>query len=118
MEFPAGQRSPLRFRLELFARGNRAILRGRFTSFGWGCLRCPAGIRFRLRQTARIFGGVIFDVPEDFPGRPGDNLDVVYRLGENEWNGVTRVELRLVDARLTTNAGAEERAAMLKSKRA
>ena len=64
-----------------------------------------AGVRFRLRQAARVLGGVIFGAPEDFPGRPGESVDVVYRLGENEWNGVTRVELRLVDARLTTNVG-------------
>ena len=60
-----------------------------------------AGVRFRLRQTARVLGGVIFGATEDFPGRLGDNLDVVYRLGENEWNGATRVELKIVDAKLS-----------------
>ena len=58
-----------------------------------------AGVRFRLRQSACVLGAVIFGAAEDFPGRLGDKLDVVYRLGENEWNGVTRVELKIVDAR-------------------
>ena len=49
-------------------------------------------------------GGVIFGAAEDFPGRLGDNLDLVYRLGENEWNGATRVELKIVDARLSRSA--------------
>jgi single-stranded-DNA-specific exonuclease len=65
-----------------------------------------AGVRFRLRQAACVLGGVVFGAAQDFPGRPGENLDVVYRLGENEWNGVTRVELKIADARPSTNAPA------------
>jgi single-stranded-DNA-specific exonuclease len=63
-----------------------------------------AGVRFRLRQAGRVVGGVIFGAPENFPGRLGESLDVVYRLGENEWNGATRVELKIVDARLSGSA--------------
>jgi single-stranded-DNA-specific exonuclease len=66
-----------------------------------------SGVRFRLRQTARVLGGVIFGASEDFPGKLGDNLDVVYRLAENEWNGATRVELKIVDARLSGSAAAD-----------
>jgi hypothetical protein len=66
-----------------------------------------SGVRFRLRQTARVLGGVIFGASEDFPGKLGDNLDVVYRLAENEWNGTTRVELKIVDARLSGSAAAD-----------
>ena len=62
------------------------------------------GVRFRLRQAARVVGGVIFGAAEDFPGRLGESLDVVYRLGENEWNGATRVELKIVDARLSASS--------------
>jgi single-stranded-DNA-specific exonuclease len=57
------------------------------------------GARFRLRQSGRILGGVAFRVGEDFPGIPGTNIDVVYRLGENEWNGTKAVELKIVNAR-------------------
>ncbi|MGH7926454.1 MAG: single-stranded-DNA-specific exonuclease RecJ, partial [Candidatus Binatia bacterium] len=62
------------------------------------------GVRFRLRQAAQVLGGVVFGAPEDFPGRLGENLDVVYRLGENAWNGATRVELKIVDARPSASA--------------
>jgi len=59
----------------------------------------PGGARFRLRQAGRVIGGVAFGVGEDFPGAPGTNLDVAYRLNENEWNGTTAVELKIVNAR-------------------
>jgi single-stranded-DNA-specific exonuclease len=57
------------------------------------------GVRFRLRQAERLLGGVFFGAEEALPGRPGETLDLVYRLSENEWNGTTRVELKIVDAR-------------------
>jgi hypothetical protein len=53
-----------------------------------------------------VLGGVIFGVGEDFPGRPGESLDLVYRLSENEWNGTTNVDLKIVDARRAASAGA------------
>jgi single-stranded-DNA-specific exonuclease len=58
------------------------------------------GVRFRLRQGERVLGGVCFGAGEGFPGRPGEKLDLVYRLSENEWNGATRVDLKIVDVRL------------------
>jgi single-stranded-DNA-specific exonuclease len=68
------------------------------------------GARFRFRHEGRLIGGVAFGVGEDFPGAPGTRVDVVYRLSENEWNGTSVVELKIVDARpaaagLTTTSG-------------
>jgi len=60
----------------------------------------PAGARFRFRQGERAIGGVAFGAGEDFPGAPGTKVDVAYRLSENEWNGSTSVEMKIVDARL------------------
>ena len=57
------------------------------------------GARFRFRQEGRLIGGVAFGAGEDFPGVPGTKVDVVYRLSENEWNGTSIVELKVVDAR-------------------
>jgi single-stranded-DNA-specific exonuclease len=57
------------------------------------------GVRLRLRQGGRMLGGVAFGAGEDFPGMPGTNIDVVYRLGENEWNGTKSVELKIINAR-------------------
>jgi single-stranded-DNA-specific exonuclease len=58
-----------------------------------------AGVRYRLREAGRVIGGVIFGASENFPGMPGERIDVVYRLSENEWNGISNVELKIVDAR-------------------
>jgi single-stranded-DNA-specific exonuclease len=58
-----------------------------------------AGVRFRLRQSGRMLNGVIFGVGDDFPGQPGEVVDVAYRLSENEWNGAVNVELRIADLR-------------------
>ena len=61
-----------------------------------------AGIRLRLRQGDRVIGGVMFGAGDDFPGMPGERLDVAYRLSENNWNGVSSVELKILDARRAT----------------
>jgi single-stranded-DNA-specific exonuclease len=58
-----------------------------------------AGVRYRLREAGRVIGGVIFGASENFPGMPGERIDVVYRLSENEWNGISNVELKIVDVR-------------------
>lgn len=65
------------------------------------CERRPfaSGARLRLRQGGRIMGGVAFAVGEDFPAATGTAIDVVYRLCENEWNGSSTVELKILDAR-------------------
>ena len=72
-----------------------------FTAGAEVCERKPfsAGVRYRLRQDGRVVSGVIFGVGDDFPGRPGESLDVAYRLAENQWNGGSSVELKIVDVR-------------------
>jgi single-stranded-DNA-specific exonuclease len=61
-----------------------------------------AGLRYRLRQGGRVISGVIFGVADDYPGMPGETIDVAYRLSENEWNGNTSVELKIADVRAAT----------------
>lgn len=58
-----------------------------------------SGVRFRLRQGQRSFGGVAFGTGEDFLGAAEGAVDVAYRLCENEWSGSSTVELKIVDAR-------------------
>ena len=57
------------------------------------------GARFRFKQSGRFVTGVAFDIKQDFPARPGAIVDLVYRLSENQWNGISSVELKVVDAR-------------------
>jgi single-stranded-DNA-specific exonuclease len=57
------------------------------------------GARFRFRHGGRLIGGVAFGVNEQFCGGSGASVDLVYRLNENEWNGNSTVELKIVDAR-------------------
>jgi single-stranded-DNA-specific exonuclease len=57
------------------------------------------GARFRLRHGGRVIGAVAFGAGETFAGVAGTVVDVAYRLCENEWNGTSTVELKLVDAR-------------------
>lgn len=65
-----------------------------------------AGVRYRLRQDDRVLGGVLFGAGDDFPARAGETVDVAYRLGENEWNGASSVELRIVDLRTSVSVPA------------
>ena len=63
-----------------------------------------AGVRYRLRQAGRTISGVIFGAGDNFPGLPGESVDVAYRLTENQWNGTTSVELKIADLRGTSAA--------------
>jgi single-stranded-DNA-specific exonuclease len=63
-----------------------------------------AGVRYRLRQAGRVISGVIFGVGDDYPGQPGESIDVAYRLSENEWNGNTSVELKIAEVRAAAAA--------------
>jgi len=63
-----------------------------------------AGVRYRLRDGGRVIGGVIFGVDNDYPGMVGEIIDVAYRVSENDWNGASTVELKIVDVRHVTAA--------------
>ena len=65
------------------------------------CDRKPfsAGVRCRFRHGGRVIGGVAFGAGDDFLAAPGVTVDLAYRLSENEWNGATTVDLKIVDAR-------------------
>lgn len=80
-----------------------------------------SGYRFRLRQGGRTVNAVAFGLQLGVSGNdsqkgsfskletqnskltPGTKIDVVYRLSENEWNGASAVELRIVDVQLSAS---------------
>jgi single-stranded-DNA-specific exonuclease len=76
------------------------------------CERRPfaSGARFRLRQGQRIIGGVTFAVGENFPSATGTAIDLAYRLCENDWNGSSMVELKILDARPAGSASSQQAA--------
>jgi hypothetical protein len=65
------------------------------------CDRRPfsGGVRFHFRQGGRVIGGVAFGVSDDFLSATSETVDLAYRLSENQWNGTTTVDLKIVDAR-------------------
>ncbi|HEU4639826.1 MAG TPA: hypothetical protein VFS84_13300, partial [Candidatus Binatia bacterium] len=65
------------------------------------------GARFRFRQAGRFVSGVAFGVKEDFAARRGAIVDLAYRLSENEWNGSSTVELKVVDAKVAGLSSAQ-----------
>jgi single-stranded-DNA-specific exonuclease len=65
------------------------------------CERKPfsGGARFRFRQEDCVIGGVVFGGADKLPTETGTRIDLAYKLSENEWNGTSTVELKIVDAR-------------------
>lgn len=57
------------------------------------------GVRFKLRQAGRTLDAVGFGLEERLVASRDTKIDVVYRLTENQWNGTSTPELRLIDAR-------------------
>jgi len=75
------------------------------------------GARLRLRQGARALSAVAFESQFRLAGpgaqgenslkpetklsklTPGSKIDLLYRLSENQWNGLSSAELRIVDCR-------------------
>lgn len=59
----------------------------------------PSGARFRLRQGGRSLSAVAFGASAGPALAPHRAVDLAYRLSENVWQGLSSVELRVVDAR-------------------
>jgi single-stranded-DNA-specific exonuclease len=62
-------------------------------------------IKFSLRQDNIIFTGIGFNMADKFAllnlKKP---IDIVYTLEENEWNGNTHLQLKMIDFRLSETA--------------
>jgi single-stranded-DNA-specific exonuclease len=61
-------------------------------------------LRFVLKQGGTTFTGIGFGMADKFPllqmKKP---VDVVFKIDENEWNGQTSLQLRVIDVRLSEN---------------
>jgi single-stranded-DNA-specific exonuclease len=58
-------------------------------------------LKFKVRQGGEVYDAIGFDLGElQYRLSPGDdNLDMVYVIEENQWNGQTKVQLRVKDLR-------------------
>jgi single-stranded-DNA-specific exonuclease len=62
-------------------------------------------IRFVLKQDNIVFTGIGFNMAEKFPLlQTGKPIDIVYTIDENEWNGETNLQLKVIDFRLSESA--------------
>lgn len=59
-------------------------------------------IRFVVKQNEKTFTGIGFNMAEKFHLlQMKQSLDIVFTIDENEWNGETNLQLKVIDIRLT-----------------
>ncbi len=57
-------------------------------------------IKFSLKQDNVTFSGIGFNMADKFHLLEGNKpVDIVFKIDENEWNGVTNLQLRVIDFR-------------------
>ncbi|HTL07058.1 MAG TPA: single-stranded-DNA-specific exonuclease RecJ [Chitinophagaceae bacterium] len=77
------------------------IARG-VTDNGWSRIVKEEHIRFSLLQENTVFSGIGFNMAHQFHLlQTKQPLDIVFTLDENEWNGQTSLQLRVIDFRLS-----------------
>lgn len=72
--------------------------------FGYSKVLKEAHIKFVLRQHETILNGIGFNMADKFSLLQNQkNVDVVFTLDENEWNGNKTIQLKVVDIRASEN---------------
>jgi single-stranded-DNA-specific exonuclease len=56
-------------------------------------------LRFVLKQNDTVLTGISFRAAHLFPILQQGPVDVVYTIDENEWNGTTSLQLKVIDIR-------------------
>lgn len=73
---------------------------------GWSKIVKEQHIRFSVKQGNTTLTGIGFGMAEKFPlleqYKP---LDIVFKIDENEWNGSTSLQMRVIDFRLSAAKG-------------
>ncbi len=82
----------------------RFLLQKMFTDTSWSKIVKEQHIRFVVKQDNIVFTGIGFNIAEKFyflqMKKP---VDLVYTIDENEWNGETTLQLKVIDFRLSEN---------------
>ena len=61
-------------------------------------------LRFVLKQNDTTFTGIGFNLAEKYPLLESKKpLDIVFTIDENEWNGQTTLQLKMIDCKLSEN---------------
>ena len=70
------------------------------TDFGYSKVLKEAHIKFVLRQKETIMNGIAFNMYEKFSLLANQKeVDIVYNIDENEWNGNKSLQLKIIDVR-------------------
>ncbi|SHF88806.1 single-stranded-DNA-specific exonuclease RecJ [Flavisolibacter ginsengisoli] len=69
---------------------------------GWSKVVKEAHLKFSVQQNGVRMNGIGFNMAEKMPllltGHP---LDIVFKIDENEWNGETTLQLKVIDCRIS-----------------
>ena len=69
---------------------------------GWSKIVKEEHVRFSLKQDNASMTGIGFGMAHKFHLlQQKQPVDVVFKIEENEWNGTTSLQLRMVDFRLS-----------------
>lgn len=70
------------------------------TDFGYSRILKEAHIKFVLRQKETIMNGIAFNMHEKFSLLANQKeVDIVFSIDENEWNGNKNLQLKIIDIR-------------------
>ena len=89
-------------RLEPFGPENMrpVFITKKCTDFGYSKVLKEAHIKFVLRQKETIMNGIAFNMYEKFSLLANQKeVDIVYNIDENEWNGNKSLQLKIIDVR-------------------
>jgi single-stranded-DNA-specific exonuclease len=61
-------------------------------------------IKFSIKQDNTVMSGIGFNMAQHFGMlQSGKPVDIVFTIDENEWNGEKRLQLKVIDFRLSAN---------------
>ncbi len=68
------------------------------TDTGYSKIAKEKHIRFSVKQDNTTITGIGFGMADKFPLlQNGQPVDIVFKIGENEWNGEKNLQLRVID---------------------
>ena len=69
---------------------------------GYSDLLKEQHIKFNIKQNETSFSGIGFNMPQKFDiVKSGKPFDIVFTIDENEWNGNKRLQLMVIDCKLS-----------------